>query len=287
VAGSSAGAIAATLSSFRLSAKETLALFNSLDLAKVPQTGSGHSGVRSLPPFKNAENIRRLVEKFGWHSSAYFHEWMGEVIASCCEGNASATFADFEAHGFRDLYIVASNLSRKQAEIFSYNTTPQTAVADAVRLSMSIPLYFEAVRFDGKEFGKGDYYLDGGLYSNYPIHLFDQPRFAQGNRFYKNGINWETLGLFLKSDDMETHGKSISPENLFDFITLTIRSFYDSHALSNLDKNIVDRKRSIIIDDCGVSPLQFDLECDSDPYKNLFTTGRESVERFLADRKNR
>jgi NTE family protein len=281
VAGSSAGAIAATLTSFRLPVVETVKLFDSLDLARVPQTSLNKRDVSKLPHLNNADNIRRLVEKYGWYSSAYFHEWLGDVIASQCGRNPRATFNDFHLRGYRDLYVAAVNLSRKRTEFFSYQTTPDVAVADAVRLSMSIPLFFEAIRFDGKEFSKGDYYVDGGLFDNYPIHLFDQPEFARLNPFYKNGINWETLGLFLKSEELESPIDPIMPDNLFEFLNLTLRSFYDTHDLSNLDKSLVDQQRSVIITDCGVSSLQFDLEPGSELYQKLYESGRESVMKFL------
>ncbi len=282
VAGSSAGAIAATLASFRLPVDETVEIFDSLDLTKVPQTSLSSRELKKLPPLNNADNIRRLVEKYGWYSSSYFHKWLGEVIASQCGRNPRATFNDFHMRGYRDLHVVAANLSRKRTDVFSYETTPDVAVADAVRLSMSIPFFFEAIRFDGKEFGKGDYFVDGGLFDNYPIHLFDQPQYARLNPFYKNGINWETFGLFLKSDEMECPIDPIMPDNLFEFLNLTIRSFYDAHDLSNLDKSLVDQRRSVIINDCGVSSLQFDMEPGSGLYKKLYVSGRTSVINFLA-----
>jgi len=282
VAGSSSGAIAATLASFRLPVSETLEIFDSLDLARVPQTSIKRVEVSKLPRLDNADNIRRLVEKFGWYSSSYFHYWLGDVIAAQCGRNPRATFNDFHLREYRDLYVVAANLSRKSTVVFSNETTPDVAVADAVRLSMSIPLFFEALRFDGKEFGKGDYFVDGGLYNNYPINLFDQPNYARLNPFYKNGTNWETLGLFLKSDEKECPTDPLMPDNLFEFLNLTLRSFYDTHDLANLDRSLVDQRRSVIINDCGVSSLQFDLEPGSELYQKLYLSGREAVTKFLA-----
>ena len=74
----------------------------------------------------------------------------------------------------------------------------------------------------------------------------------------------------------------ILPDNLFEFLNLTLRSFYDTHDLSNLDKSLVDQKRSVIINDCGVSSLQFDLEPGSELYQKLYESGRKAVLNFLA-----
>ena len=49
VAGSSAGAIAATLASFRLPVPETVEIFNSLDLSLIPQSSPGRSKESKIP----------------------------------------------------------------------------------------------------------------------------------------------------------------------------------------------------------------------------------------------
>ncbi len=56
VAGTSAGAIAATLMSFRLTVPETLALFNSLDFTKVPQGATKTRRIK-LPRFAEEESL--------------------------------------------------------------------------------------------------------------------------------------------------------------------------------------------------------------------------------------
>jgi hypothetical protein len=63
-----------------------------------------------------------------------------------------------------------------------------------------------------------------------------------------------------------------------------VRSFYDTHDLSNLDKSLVDQRRSVIINDCGVSSIQFDLEPGSELYQRLYFSGRQAVLNFLAGR---
>ncbi len=150
---------------------------NSLDFNKVPQNVIKSTG-RKIFWFPEEYNSRRFFKKFGWYSSEYFYDWLEEVIAGQCDGNRRATFSDFKDRDFRDLYIMATNVSRQRVEVFSADHTPEVAVADAVRMSMSIPIFFEALRFDGQKFGDGDYYVDGGLYDNFPTHIFDEPVYA-------------------------------------------------------------------------------------------------------------
>lgn len=280
VAGTSSGAIAAALVSFGKNTLETLALFDTLDMQKVPQRAINGSG-KNIILLKNSENYTRLFEKFGWYSSTYFHNWLRSIIAKQCRGDPGATFIDFQKLGYRDLHIVASNISRHRAEVFSAGNTPDVSVADAVRMSMSIPLLFEALRFDGKKMGAGDYYVDGGLFNNYPIHVFDQPSYAKESRLYRDGINWETLGLFLFPSKLYDLDDVDTPKNLWEFLDLTVRSLYDSHQVSNLAENVVDKQRTIEISDCGISSTQFDLSPESEEYQSLYAAGIVSAEQFF------
>ena len=93
--------------------------------------------------------------------------------------NASTevTFSDFngvakdESGGVRPLLkIIASNISRKQLELFSCDTSPSVPVADAVCASVCIPFIFVPWRI------KGVRYVDGGVVSNFPAWPFDEEK---------------------------------------------------------------------------------------------------------------
>lgn len=278
VAGASAGAIAATLVSFRLSAHETKQLFLSLDLTRVPQAIEDGKKTR-LPLSEENACTRRFFERYGWYSSMYFYRWMESMIGLQCDGNRRATFAEFKKRGFRDLYIVAANISRQRTEVFSAEHTPDVAVADAVRMSMSIPLFFEALRFDGSSFGDGDYYVDGGLYDNFPTHIFDKEQYATWA--FRDNINWETLGLYLQqAKDAEEQEPEI-PGDVWQFLTLAARNLYHSHQVSAYQTNPVDKYRTVEISDCGISALEFDIEPGSEKHKLLYESGRQAVRDFF------
>ena len=44
----------------------------------------------------------------------FMYEWMQEALAPYCKGHPMATFAQFRAWGYRDLYIVATNVTPAQ-----------------------------------------------------------------------------------------------------------------------------------------------------------------------------
>jgi NTE family protein len=281
VAGTSAGAITAAMLSFRKSITETKEIFQTLDFSKVPQSET-RSRTRKLFRIPEEESSRRFFRDYGWYSSEYFYRWLQDVIAEQCGGNPKATFMDFQEKGFRDLFIVATNVSRQRAEIFSIDHTPQVAVADAVRMSMSIPVYFESLRFDGNKFGSGDYYVDGGLYDNFPVHIFDKPEYAGRKWAYRDGVNWETLGLFLVPDQIKSPSEPEIPENVWEFMTLMLRNLYHSHEISSYLASSVDQDRTIEISDCGTPPTDFDIEMGDKKYHKLYESGKGAAKSFFA-----
>lgn len=292
VAGTSAGAMLAAVISFRLDMAESMAIYAGLDFSKIPGTAvtrndESLSAVRRLvePGWNkvlgNVDAINRLIRKFGWHDNHYASEWIEEVIADHCDGNGRATFAEFRNRGFRDLHVIATNITTHEMVVFCADKTPDVAVADALLMSQTIPLYFEALQFNGREFGSGDYYADGGIVNNYPIHIFDDPRFATGNRLFIHGTNWETLGLRLYTPE-ECPDRRPPINNIISYIGHMFEALFDAQEVAFYN-NRIDQPRTINISNCCVSTL--DLSVRPIPgnakYDELFTTGYEMTEAYL------
>jgi NTE family protein len=288
VAGTSAGAITACLVSFRLPRETLFSLVETLDYKKVPQSSDPFSEPKFLGRLLRTMNdlagdlncTDRLLKKYGWYSSGYFYTWIQDVIAGQCEGNGMASFAEFKRRGFRDLYICAVNASKNNPEMFSAETTPDVAVADAVRMSISIPLFFEALQFDGKKFGSGDYYVDGGIYNNYPIKYFDQSPYIDTSHWVKNKINWETLGCYLYTPE---HCERRQPriENIWGFLENMLYGLTVEAREQYFKRDLLDHQRTIMISDCCVMPTEFDIPAGSERYEELVNSGRTATENFL------
>ena len=88
-------------------------------------------------------------------------------------GRRDATFKDLEKAGRPALYMTGTNLSTGYSQVFSIERQADMPLAAAVRISMSIPLFFAAVRHGENK----DVYVDGGCMRNYPIKLFDRERY--------------------------------------------------------------------------------------------------------------
>jgi NTE family protein len=291
VAGASAGAAMATLFAMRLDVDEIIELYRTFDYDQItnfrsgliPDHDSSHNFLqRELERIqKSFASVTRLATKFGWYSSEYGYKWMQDTIARYCHGHGQATFAQFREWGFRDLYIVVTNLTTHKAEIFSADTTPDVAVADAALMSQVLPILFEAVQFDGQMIGQGDHYLDGGLLVNYPLQLFDERPFTGNNRWFVNGVNWETLGCrtFTPADCPPRSG---SIRNLLTYAQNVFEVLIDAQAAAyRLNKPA--QRRSIDISDCCVRTTDWDIRPvrENERYLRLVAAGETAAITYL------
>lgn len=88
----------------------------------------------------------RLFTEYGIYPGDSFREWVGKIIEQKT-GNSECTFQEFNDKGIgRQMFFIGANLSTGFSEIFSFEHTPSICIADAVRISMSIPLFFKAAK---------------------------------------------------------------------------------------------------------------------------------------------
>ena len=217
-------------------------------------------------------------------------------------GNGEITFGELAAtKKYREIYLVGANLSSGLSELFSHKTTPQMKVADAARISMSIPLFFASVK-GGKN--KEHLYVDGGLLENYPIKTFDQVEFIanansirrteyyetintkcvqKGSAKTEYVYNKETLGFRLDSSDEismylgkgSTEVKEI--KNFLGYTKALVTTLIDFQ--NNVHLHSDDWQRTIYIDTIGVGSVDFDI---SDEKKtDLLNSGKQYTESYL------
>lgn len=284
VAGTSAGAITACVTCFNTSFNDIKIMASTLDYKKVPQKEA--VPLRSTSDsFKNdfekmfgdMSSVYRLINNYGWYSTKYFYDWIKHTIALQFDKNKKKppyTFEDFknnEIHinnkPFKDIYIIGTDISYKTSAIFSYETTPKMEVAEAVRISMSVPLFFEAVKIDEKlrDTTKNYIYADGGIMRNYPINIFDY-----------NGINYETLGLQFKNKTKYSETKNLIDyiSNLFNALLKVQEDIYNNDS--------INQKRSISINTGGISALDFNITAAD--YKFLYNQGYEATLDYFEDK---
>jgi NTE family protein len=261
VAGTSAGAITATMVALNYTAAEFIDIMMGLDFSKL-EDGSDIGG-----PV-------RLIEHYGWFKGDYFLNLMQSYIEKKA-GNGRATFGDLAQSGdFKELYVFGTDLSQQAVQEFSNRTTPKVAVADAVRISMSIPFFFEARNYND------DIYCDGGVLNNYPIDTFDEQRTGPdpetGHTMLYRLPNHETLGFHLDNFD-QPRARPI--KNVVRFAGSVFDAILDIQNIL-LKTNPGDERRTVFINDLGVKTTDFQL---SDQLKwELIAQGRIATADFLS-----
>jgi NTE family protein len=290
VGGTSAGAINATLFALGYTNAQTKKILRDLDFSNFLDENWGI-----------VRDTQRLVNRFGWYKGDFFHGWIGELVAAKL-GNASATFSDLRAAGRPDLYVYGTNLSTTFGEVFSVERTPNERIADAVRISMSIPLFFTAVRN-----ARDDVYVDGGVLNNYPVKLFDRMKYVdpaerdvaarrtdyyeqENKAFLKNHkksspyiYNRQTLGLRLDSkEEIGAFRYGTEPvrreiDDFFDYAKALISTVMEAQATQHLHGD--DWQRTVYIDTLGVGTTDFDLSAKKKDA--LVESGRASTTAYF------
>ncbi len=208
--------------------------------------------------------LSRLKRKYGWYKGDAFIQWLEQIISDKT-GNPEITFKELDKQGFKQLYVTATCLNKQKLIVFSAESYPDMKVKDAVRISMSVPLYFEAVFIDsdGKTYSKPkkhknlDIVVDGGIIGNFPIFIFDST--------YTDSLNhtirvpdYRTIGVRIdseaqiESDNTTRELVPIEINNLNDYL----QAFYVL-TLENLNRNQLtdeDWNRTISVSSVGIGP---------------------------------
>jgi len=279
VGGTSAGAINATLLALGFSFEEVSDIIASTNFNDF-EDKSGFV----------INNMRRILKRYGWFKGDAFTAWIAEKIKKKT-GKENFTFGELKNalsdgnSGFRELYLAVTNLSQQKVEIFSHERTPDVAIKDAVRMSMSIPLFFKAIKQGN------DIMVDGGLAYNYPIDLFDNQKYLvnpdnKGDYTADSTgyvYNFETLGFRLDSKETIKASKedwSLVPmqiKNLKDHI-LGVLNFLMDYA-NKVHLRTPDWNRTIFIDTLDVKTTQFDLP--KEKIDALIDSGRLNTEKYF------
>jgi NTE family protein len=266
VAGASAGAIVAALCSAGYCAAEIRQVIHDTDFS----TFMDLSGIGRIPAFGLAFNA---LARFG----LYDGDELLLLVRRLLREKGVETFKQLRIPGERDsrfqhrLQMVVSDVSRGvkvvlPQEARDYGIDPDDLeVAEAVRMSMSIPLFFRPIRLPFM--GGQNYIVDGGMLSNFPVDLFDA----------KDDGNIPTFGFRLVNG-----GKLPSVQNSIHGPLSMARSLFATAFESNDERYIETHKfvRSILIDTLGISSTNFhltDAEKDS-----LYESGRTAAKDFLS-----
>ena len=287
VAGTSAGAINAALLVLGYGPRQTTDLLLELDFENFLDDSWGI-----------VRDTSRLVNKFGWYKGDFFRDWIGNLIKDKT-GNANSTFNDLQNLGLMDLYLIVTNLTTGFSEVMSAEHTPRLPVADAVHMSMSLPLFFQAITNP-----RGDVYVDGGVLRNYPVKVFDREKYIEPRRRKRHSLdtkyyrkdnrtkpvtsskfvyNKETLGFRLDREEeiaMFRDGAAAPTRPVNDFFDFGWALFKAArNAQNNAHLHSDDWQRTVYIDTLRIETTDFDVSLAKK--RKLIKSGADGVKVYF------
>jgi NTE family protein len=256
LAGTSAGSLIAALIAAGYTSKEMIDLLDGLELRYFLDER------KCLLPFSVWKWVR-IYWRMGLYKGEALEQWLEGVLAA----RGIKTFADLPKES---LYIVASDVTNGRMLILpddlpQYGIDPATfSVAKAVRMSISIPYFFEPVKLQTKE---GKYIIvDGGLLSNFPLFLFDEEK-----KVKKRPV----LGIQLSAKLAERPKRKINNAiDLYEALFVAMKEAHDARYISRRhEKNIVFLPvKNVLFTEFSITP---------DMRDRLIQYGRERTEQFL------
>ncbi|MBD2872992.1 patatin-like phospholipase family protein [Paenibacillus arenilitoris] len=258
LAGTSAGSVVAALLACGYTGLELKELMNTMDYARL----RGKTWVHSLPLIGKVITLLR-------RSGIYRNDPLEEQMAYWLRQKGVATFGDLPDG---KLKIIASDISSGKMLILPddlprYHLNPaKFPIAAAVRMSSTIPYFFQPYRLRTKLRRKPYYVLDGALLSNYPVWIFDV-----------EGVpRWPTFGFRLLGEQELTPPYDINGP--ISMLRAMFQTMLRAHDQRHVDKH--SRARTLFIPTGRVTTTQFDIGPEERNF--LYQSGRDTARRFLA-----
>ena len=281
IAGTSAGAIVGTLYAAGYTAPELREIIESADFKSfMDATWEDH-----IPLIGNPLSV---ILELGMHRGEMFRRAMAKWLLA----KGVTTFKDLVHPEYADhtdsryrykVQIIASDITHHTLLVLPRDAhklgvdPDDLNVALAVRMSMSIPIFFEPVRFRNALSGKEHVVVDGGLLSNFPLWLFDS----------EGAPEWPTFGLGLVEGDpslsladrmhLNPHDNSHLPMVL-QFLKGLLLTMNEAHDRMYIDDE--NFSRMIAIPTLNIDSTDFSLSHDNS--RRLYHSGRLAAEAFMA-----
>jgi len=267
IAGTSAGAIVAALLAAGYNSAELKSVMQELDYSRFKDANF-------LDKIPLAGPLASLIFEKGIYEGKFFENWIGKLLLA----KNVRTFGDLIVNEYQDngkyrfkLRVIASDITRGRLivlpqDIADYGVKPKDLnVAAAVRMSMSIPFFYEPVLLKNMKTNQISYIVDGGLLSNFPVWLFDTD----------SGVpEWPTFGFKLVEPEEGKPNNVRGPVSLLTALFSTMMEAHDARYIK--DENFV---RTLAIPTLGVGTTEFDISRKKS--EDLYQSGKAAAEKFF------
>ena len=280
LAGTSAGAIVAALLAVGYSARELKAIIESLPYQKMKDTSR-------IDRFWAFGQLMSIVFEYGIYEGRYFEEWLNNLL----KAQGKTRFGDVKNPEENDpkyqykLQVIAADLTDRRLlilprDLADFGIEPEMfPISKAVRMSMSIPIFFEPVQLKDRK-GMTHIIVDGGVLSNYPVWLLDDGT---------SNPPWPTFGFKLVEQDQR---KLREPErnpirNTWNYLNALAGTLLDAHDSFHISMSKGDYDRTIGIPTTvnlygSAKEIQgTDFDLTKEQQELLYQNGIDEAQRFL------
>jgi NTE family protein len=281
VAGTSAGAIVASMLASGYDAAEMKTVMTDLDFS---QFEDEHGFVGEHLELL-AEGLGLLLHE-GLFLGQFLHDWIGQILAA----KNVHTWGDLKdddpgsslppAQRYK-LIVIVSDISRGRMLRLPWDYEPELGVdpdtqpvADAVRASAGIPFFFRPLHITANQdvtHGQGHILgTDGGMLSNFPVAIFD--------RTDGKPPRWPTFGVKLSARQSLAQCNWNPNANSIELAKSLLGTMQTAHDQVYVDEASV-ASRTIFVDTTGYTATDFHLTAADK--QTLFDNGQQAGEKFL------
>lgn len=160
------------------------------------------------------------------------------------------TFKELYDKTKKELYIIATNYSKCKEELFNHKNTPDLKITDAIRMSISLPIFFTPINQNN------DLLIDGGFTNNLGLNYCDPNK---------------TLIVCCYKE------KNKYPENILDYIyglkSIISRIIIEKYMTDEFKKNLIN-----------INSIHFTLSPNKKDIQKLLIEGIKLAEEFIENK---
>lgn len=278
--GSSAGALVASLFACGYNGCELRDIMMEMDFEKFKQEGI-------LSRLGIGGKALSIFYSYGIYNSDYFEHWLNELLVK----KGKRVFGDLKTENKNSavewkLQITASDITGQRLLILPRDLkffgidADSFSIAKAVRMSISIPIYFKPYKLIDVH-GKEHLIVDGGLLSNYPVWIFDE------NKYFEKV---PTIGFkFIDSKGEYSCGIDSKNSHFIRYMKMLAATALDGADKQHISQGRGDFARTISIPvniNLGGKEIKIsstDFNISNEEKQLLYENGSEAARKFLKD----
>ena len=200
-------------------------------------------------------NFKNLFYNYGLNNGDDIVKMLGDFVIKK-NYNSNLTFLDLKNKTNNILIINASNITKRQNEVFDYINTPNLEIIKAIRMSISIPLIFTPIEYNNC------LYVDGGITNSFMYNYTIKTLNIKENKI---------IGVLLNDE--------INDNKSFNSYLMNIYYSLYSHMYDEIDLNNVI---FITIKNCNISTFKINKK----DIQNMVDIGYQKTIEYFKTKNN-